>query len=153
MKNLREKEWQTPETRLEVLKGFVLVRYTVLRCANLRTPRTGVWAVLYGLGSMDPDPHLVLNLSLTVFLLELLIWINSFNYSLHNYFNEFIQLLSTQLLSTQLNDIGLCLSFWISTNKLTTLHASSEAVSLASRSEILCLYLCSASHWYFNHKA
>ena len=87
-----------------MLKGFVQVRYIVLRCAKLRTPRTGVWAVSNGLGSMDPDPHLVLDLSLTVFFLQLF---------------EFIQLLSTQL-----NDIGLCPSFWISTNKLTQFHDS-----------------------------
>ena len=78
-----------------MLKGFSTIHCT--EAANL-IPRTDVWAVLNGLGSMDPDPHLVLGLSLTVFLL---------------------QLLSTQLLSTQLNDIGLCPSFWISTNQLT----------------------------------
>ena len=66
-----------------MLKGFVQVGYVVLRCANLRTPRTGVWAVSNGLGSMDPDPHLVLDLSLTVFLLQLF---------------ELIPLLSTQLI-------------------------------------------------------
>ena len=95
-----------------MLKGFSTIHCT--EAANL-IPRTGVWAVLNGLGSMDPDPHLVLGLSLTVFLHQLpeLIHLTTL------YFNEFIQLLSTQLLSTQLNDIGLCPSFWISTNQLT----------------------------------
>ena len=77
--------------------------------------------MLNGLGSMDPDPHLVLGLSLTVFLHQLpeLIHLTTL------YFNEFIQLLSTQLLSTQLNEIGLCPSFWISTNQLTLIHPNS----------------------------
>ena len=43
--------------------------------ANL-IPRTGVWAVSNSLGSMAPDPHLVLGLSLTVFLLQLITLFN-----------------------------------------------------------------------------